>query len=165
MAKVICGTRGILTLILMAVPVLLSGCKTTFINVEPLRELHPSAAPVGNMYAGWRVFQDKCSSCHGMAATGSERAPDLLLAVRDMAPRQFIALVLKRYDLGTGVIQGSQDQSTIDTRIDDIMRRGETPIEMPGWQSEPAVNAHILDLYAYLSARAEGQLSAGRPPQ
>ena len=23
------------------------------------------------MYAGWRVFQDKCAGCHGSAATGT----------------------------------------------------------------------------------------------
>jgi hypothetical protein len=35
---------------------------------------------------------------------------------------------------------------------------------MPTWQGEPAVNAHILDLYTYLSARAEGRIGNGRPP-
>ncbi len=36
-------------------------------------------------------------------------------------------------------------------------------LHLPAWQDEPRVNAHILDLYAYLSARAEGRLSIGRP--
>jgi hypothetical protein len=44
------------------------------------------------------------------------------------------------------------------------MRRDEVPVEMPAWQSEPVVNAHIIDLYAYLSARADGKLDVGRPP-
>ena len=38
-------------------------------------------------------------------------------------------------------------------------------MEMPAWQGEPAVNAHILDLYSYLSARADGRLPTGRPPK
>jgi hypothetical protein len=36
---------------------------------------------------------------------------------------------------------------------------------MPAWQGEPVVNAHVMDLYAYLSARSEGRLAAGRPPE
>jgi hypothetical protein len=31
------------------------------------------------------------------------------------------------------------------------------------WQDEPPVNAHVLDLYAYLSARADGVAGPGRP--
>mgnify|MGYP000249239897 CR=1 FL=1 len=45
----------------------------------------------------------------------------------------------------------------------EIMRRSEAPIEMPLWQSEPAVNAHILDLYTYLAARSEGKIGVERP--
>jgi hypothetical protein len=78
--------------------------------------------------------------------------------------QQFTALVLKRYDLASGIPRKSQDKSTVETRIDEIMRASETPIDMPTWQGEPAVNAHILDLYTYLSARAEGRFGIGRPP-
>ena len=80
-----------------------------------------------------------------------------------MNPRQFAALVLKRYDLDSGVARRTQDPSTLEKTIDQIMRRSEEPIEMPLWQSEPAVNAHILDLYAYLAARSEGRLGVERP--
>lgn len=151
--------------LLLALPLLLASCKTEFINARPMQELNPPAIAAGDLYAGWRVFQAKCASCHGSAATGSDRAPDLMPIVRELNPRQFTALVLKRYDLGSGVAQGSEHRSTIDTRIEDIMRRREAPIEMPAWQSEPAVNAHVLDLYAYLSARADGRLTAERPPR
>jgi hypothetical protein len=82
-----------------------------------------------------------------------------------MSARQFAELVLKRYDLGNGLGKESSNQSTIDTRIDDILRLKEPPIEMPAWQGEPAVNAHILDLYTYLTARADGRLATGRPPR
>jgi hypothetical protein len=34
-----------------------------FINARPARELHPPPVAV-NLYAGWRVFQAKCSQCH-----------------------------------------------------------------------------------------------------
>lgn len=158
-------SANFLITLLLAIPVLLSGCAMEFLNARPAREISPPSPPAGDLVAGWRVFQDKCASCHGAAATGGERAPDLLPLVRDMNPRQFAALVLKRYDIGSGIAPGSQEQSTIDTRLDDIMRRSEPPIEMPAWQEEPAVNAHILDLYAYLSARADGKLGTERPPR
>ena len=149
--------------ILLLVPLMMVGCNVDFMNARPARELTPPAK-VGNLYAGWRVYQDKCSSCHGIAATGGEQAPDLLPIMRSMNLQQFTAIVLKRYDLASGISRKSQDKSTVETRIDEIMRASETPIDMPTWQGEPAVNAHILDLYTYLSARAEGRIGIGRPP-
>ena len=148
---------------LLLVPLMMMGCKVDFLNTKPARELTPPAK-VGNLYAGWRVYQGKCSSCHGVAATGGEQAPDLLPIVRSMNLQQFSAIVLKRYDLASGVSRKSQEKTTVETRIDEIMRGNEPPIEMPSWQGEPAVNAHILDLYTYLSARAEGRIGIGRPP-
>ena len=43
------------------------------------------------------------------------------------------------------------------------MRRQEGALIMPEWQGEPRVNAHIMDLYAYLSARAQGTQGPERP--
>ncbi len=148
---------------LVLVPLMMMGCNVDFLNARPARELTPPAK-VGNLYAGWRVYQGKCSSCHGSAATGGEQAPDLLPIVRSLNLQQFAAIVLKRYDLASGVSRKSQEKTTVETRIDEIMRGNEPPIEMPTWQGEPAVNAHILDLYTYLSARAEGRIGIGRPP-
>jgi len=37
--------------------------------------------------------------------------------------------------------------------------------EAPAAEGEPQDSAHIMDLYAYLSARAAGTQGAGRPPQ
>jgi hypothetical protein len=36
-------------------------------------------------------------------------------------------------------------------------------LTMPAWQGEPRVTAHIVDLYAYLSARAQGTQGPDRP--
>ena len=144
---------------------LLVGCTMEFINAKPARELKPPPTLEGDLYAGWRVFQSKCAGCHSSAATGGDRAPDLLPLVREMSSRQFAELVLKRYDLGNGLGKTSSNQTTVDTRIEDILRLKEPPMEMPAWQGEPAVNAHILDLYSYLSARADGRLATGRPPK
>lgn len=156
-------TRYAQIALLLASPMLLAACTTEFLNAKPARELKPPPPLEGNLYAGWRVFQDKCASCHGMAATGGDRAPDLLPIVADMSSRHFAELVLKRYDLGHGLGPGSSNQSTIDTRIEDIVRLKEPPIEMPAWQGEPAVNAHILDLYSYLVARSDKRIGTERP--
>ena len=154
--------RKLQVVLLVTLPMLIAGCSMEFINARPARELHPQPI-TGNLYAGWRVFQAKCSQCHGTSAKGSERAPDLLPIVRTMTARHFAEMVLKRYDLGNGSVQGSEKKSTTDAYIDDILVRKEPPIEMPAWQGEPTVNAHILDLYAYLTARAEGKFSTERP--
>ena len=158
-------TRYLSFTLLFALSALLVGCTMEFMNAKPARELKPLPPLKGDLYAGWRVFQSKCASCHGTAATGGNRAPDLLPLVREMSSRHFAELVLKRYDLGNGLGKTSSNQSTIDTRIDDILRLKEPPIEMPAWQGEPAVNAHILDLYSYLTARADGRLGIERPPR
>ena len=149
--------------LLLPTSILLSSCSLEFANTRAAREISTPLPAKGDLYAGWRVFQAKCASCHGVAATGGDRAPDLLPKIKAMNPRQFAALVLKRYDLGSGVARGSQDPSTFEKSIDEIMRRSEAPVEMPAWQSEPAVNAHIFDLYAYLSARSDGKLGVERP--
>ena len=43
------------------------------------------------------------------------------------------------------------------------MQRREAALTMPAWEGEPRVNAHIVDLYTYLSPRAEGTQGPGRP--
>jgi hypothetical protein len=34
---------------------------------------------------------------------------------------------------------------------------------MPAWDGDPNVKPHVMDLYAYLRARADGVLGEGRP--
>jgi len=160
--------RKLPIILLAALQLLIVGCSMEFINARPTRALQPAPVAV-NLYAGWRVFQAKCSQCHGTSAKGSEQAPNLLPIVRTMSARHFSEMVLKRYDLGNGLenglSQGSEKKSTTESYIDDILNRKEPAITMPAWQGEPTVNAHILDLYAYLTARAEGKFSTERPVQ
>ncbi len=161
-------TASLLPLVLslsLPLPLIIAGCAMEVENTRPARALKTPAQPTGVVYAGWRVFQDKCAACHGTAATGSEGAPDLLPRVREMSARQFAALVLKRYDLDHLGAMNDPSQDTTDTRVNDLLQRKDTPMTMPAWQGEPSVNAHIIDLYAYLSARAEGALGSGRPPR
>lgn len=142
---------------------LLAACAVEFKNVQPAQELAQLSRPPGSVYAGWRVFQDKCASCHGTAASGTASAPDLLLSVRAMGPRQFVGIVLQRYDWSFAAARPGSDDAAREALITDIVQRKEGQLTMPAWQGEPRVNAHIVDLYAYLSARAEGKQGPDRP--
>jgi mono/diheme cytochrome c family protein len=119
------------------------------------------------MHVGWRVFEQRCASCHGHNATGGAQAPDLLPPLRTMGPRQFVDKVLRRYDWDLPAAPTSAtataNADALDALIDQILQRQQGALTMPAWQGDPQVNAHILDLYAYLSARAEGSQGPGRP--
>jgi len=133
---------------------LLGGCAIEFQNKQGAKEIAEAAKLPGSVATGWRVFQDNCAACHGAAATGTVKAPDLLPRVREMGADRFTNLVLKRYDWSAST--GSGNAAGLSTR----------PIGqafMPAWQSDPVVNAHIVDLYAYLSARSEGTQGPGQP--
>lgn len=141
----------------------LAGCAVEFTNTRAAQELARPAVPPGSVYTGWRVFQDKCAQCHGAAATGSAGAPDLLPRLQTMDERRFVNLVLLRYDWGLPAAQLRDDAAARQALVEDIAARRAGALTMPAWQGEPRVNAHIADLYAYLSARAAGTQGPGRP--
>jgi mono/diheme cytochrome c family protein len=150
-------------LVLVAATMLMAGCAVEIQNTLPAKELERMAQPPGSVYMGWRVFQDKCATCHGPTANGTTGAPDLLPIVRTMGPRQFVGLVLTRYDWVLPVARGNGDRAAREAQVDTVLQRGEAPLVMPAWGSEPRVNAHILDLHAYLTARAQGAQGPERP--
>ncbi|MBX3635311.1 MAG: c-type cytochrome [Rubrivivax sp.] len=132
-------------------------------NTEPARQLaQERAAPLGSVYAGWRVFQQRCASCHGADAGGGDGAPDLRLRLRDVGAQRFVDLVLRRYDWG---LPAGSAGSPRETLVDEVVARGRGSVEMPAWQGEPVVGAHIMDLYEYLSARADGRIGPEAPPR
>ena len=142
---------------------LLAGCAVELENRRASQEVARMAEPPGSSYLGWRVFQNKCAACHGPAANGTANGPDLLPRVRDMGSRQFVSVVLKRYDWSQAATQARGDGAALDALIDKIIRRQEYPLNMPAMDGEPSVNAHLADLYAYLSARVAGNQGPGRP--
>jgi mono/diheme cytochrome c family protein len=147
-----------------AAALLLAGCASVQLqNRQPAQELAQQARPPGSVYTGWRVFQDKCAACHGPAALGTSRGPDLLPRVREMGSRKFVGLVLQRYDWTRPASQPRDDSAALDALVERILQRQEGALVMPAWEGEPRVTAHIADLYAYLSARAEGTQGSGRP--
>ena len=146
---------------LVVAALVLGGCALEVQNTQPAQELARLATPPGSVYTGWRVFQDRCAGCHGPAATGTAGGPDLLPRVRVMASRRFVSLVLDRYDWTLPAAQaGSAAREAL---VEDIVQRKQYALTMPAWQGEPRVSAHIVDLYAYLSARAQGTQGPGRP--
>ncbi len=140
----------------------LTACAVEWQNREPARVLASEDKPLGSVYAGWRIFQDKCASCHGPDASGSKDAPDLLVRVREMGPRSFMSLVLKRYDWGLATPAGGEPAAR-EAAVDGVMQRKQGALTMPAWQGEPTVTVHIADLYAYLQARSQGLQGPGRP--
>jgi len=156
--------RSVLRMGVIASALALLGCAgdvgVTVENTQAAQEMARLSRPPGSVYTGWRVFQERCAACHGPDATGTGRAPDLLPRVQQMGPRRFVGLVLKRYDWNLPPPAAGQ---TMDTLIDDVMQRKEPGISMPAWEDNPSVSGHIADLYAYLSARAEGTQGKGRP--
>jgi Cytochrome C oxidase, cbb3-type, subunit III len=142
----------------------LAACALELQNQQPAKALAQSRQASGSVYTGWRVFQDKCARCHGPDAKGSANAPDLLPRVAVMGPRRFLDLVLTRYewDLPASA-QARSEAAPRDALIDLVMQREQGALRMPTWQGEPEVQAHIVDLYAYLTARAQGTQGAGRP--
>ena len=158
------STLRSLWLAISGAALLLAGCTGIEVqNRQPAQELAQAARPPGSVYSGWRVFQERCAGCHGAAATGTANAPDLLQRVQTMGQRQFVSRVLYRYDWGIPAARAGSETAAREALVEEIMQRRQGALEMPAWQGEPRVNAHIADLYAYLSARAEGRQGPGRP--
>jgi mono/diheme cytochrome c family protein len=91
----------------------------------------------GDTYIGWRTFHGFCHVCHAQDAVGSTFAPNLLDRMSDMDMDLFVERVNEGFTGQVGV--------------------------MPPWKDDPNVNKRYKELYAYLSARASGDLPPGRP--
>jgi hypothetical protein len=119
-------------------------------------------------YSGWRLFHTACHGCHGVGAVGTDLAPSLVERVGHLTPRAFATKVLTSYRIVPPLEGAASDDAAAlrEAAIEEIMRRerGAGPrVVMPAWDGDPRVEPHVLDLYAYLSARADGQLGPGKP--
>ena len=119
-------------------------------------------------YLGWKVFHTSCYGCHGVDAIGTDVAPSLVERVKRLTPREFTVKVLTRYRIVVPSSEaGGDDQSAFrEAIIEEVLKqeRGKKgEILMPPWEANTNVKPHVLDLYAYLSARADGALGPGRP--
>ena len=89
-------------------------------------------------YDGWRRYMTTCARCHGDDAVGGVMAPDL------------------RKSVAMDTMNQTSFQSTVS--------EGRPAKGMPSFTSTLS-KEHIDAIYAYLRARAAGQLPAGRPRQ
>jgi mono/diheme cytochrome c family protein len=93
------------------------------------------AADKAELARGWTTMRAMdCARCHGREYDGWS-APSLLAAVRDGPRERFDRFVLDG-DIGRG---------------------------MPGYRSQGAVTANLDAIYAYLLARARGEVGPGNP--
>ncbi len=86
-------------------------------------------------YVGWRVFARYCASCHGDDAEGSSFAPSLIQRLERYDRRAFVRALDEGY--------------------------GGPFAAMRPWGEHPQVARYYDELWAYLSARASGDLPAG----
>lgn len=87
------------------------------------------------MVKGFRAFS-QCQVCHGLDANGSSFAPSLNEKMKEIDRARFDDVVTNGYQGQVGV--------------------------MPPWKDNPNVMKKIDNLYAYLKARSEGAIPAGR---
>ena len=147
---------------------------------SPALPAQPSTEPVPGDYrivdgkvdsgtfTGWRLFHTTCYGCHGVDALGTDVAPNLLERVRALTPRAFATKVLTSYRivLSEGEVNSDNRSAVREAMLAELMRRERgrrSQVSMPAWATDPKVNPHVLDLFAYLSARADGKLGPGMP--
>jgi mono/diheme cytochrome c family protein len=119
-------------------------------------------------YTGWRIFHTACHSCHGLGGVGTDVAPNLVERIERYTPRGFATKVLTSYRIVPGLSDGTADERAAERQalLEQLMRRERAAtgqVLMPAWETDAKVPPHVLDLYAYLTARAAGLLGPGRP--
>jgi mono/diheme cytochrome c family protein len=119
-------------------------------------------------YIGWRLFHTNCYGCHGVGAVGTDIAPNLVERVKTMTPRAFATKVLTSYRIAQPDKEaGAEDPAAArDAMIEEVLRKQRNApvrIIMPAWETDTDIKPHVLDLYAYLLARADGKLGPGKP--
>src|SRR3990172_1762600 len=121
-----------------------------------------------NTLRGWQVFHRTCYVCHGVGAVGTDVGPSLVDRVKNMPVTEFANKVLNRYRIVTPMDEATAESNLIwrEAMIQEMLRheRGERgELMMPAWEKNFRVRPHLLDLYAYLQARADGALGPGEP--
>lgn len=96
-----------------------------------------------DVMVGYEKFGSHCSQCHAQNAEGSTFAPSLVKRLKGMGQGRFTAAV------AGGV-----------TRLDSTT--GQYSV-MPAWANNEDVMNHVQQIWAFLKARSDGALPAGRP--
>ncbi len=130
------------------------------------QEVEPTVERPANIfiYAGWKVFHQNCYGCHGVDATGTDIAPNLVERIGNISPEEFATKVLTRYRIVAGADDLSGMREAMMKEVREYERGQAGELVMPAWEGKESVRPHILDLYDYLKARADGWLGPGEPP-
>jgi hypothetical protein len=116
-------------------------------------------------YTGWRLFHSACFGCHGVGGVGTSVAPNLLERMPNLTPRDFASKVLTSYRLVSP--SDEENAQAREATLEEILKRDRNAargqVLMPAWGGHAQVPPHVLDLYAYLTARAAGALGPGEP--
>jgi quinoprotein dehydrogenase-associated probable ABC transporter substrate-binding protein len=110
-------------------------------------------------YVGWRLFNSTCFVCHGKDATGTEIAPNLVESVKEMSAYRFRKKMLRNYFAKVNL----DDPKRREAFLQQLTADKKAQFKMPTWSDDPNIRPHIGELYAYLKARADGVLPAGKP--
>lgn len=116
-------------------------------------------------FLGWRAYHSACHTCHGVDAIGTEVAPSLVERVKSLSARDFTIKVLTSYRIVVPESEARADDSSAlrEAFVEEVLRRERGEVVMPAWEGETRIRPHVLDLYAYLRARADGALGPGKP--
>lgn len=116
-------------------------------------------------FLGWRAYHSACHTCHGPDGIGTNVAPSLVERVKSLSARDFATKVLTSYRIVVPSSEASGDDRTAvrEQFLDEVLRRERGELMMPAWEGEAKIRPHVLDLYAYLRARADGALGPGKP--
>jgi hypothetical protein len=117
---------------------------------------------------GWQVFHQACYVCHGVDAVGTDVGPNLVERVKHMSATEFALKVLNRYRITMPMSEATAESMAAwrEAMIAEMERheRGEHGrLVMPAWERNFRVRPHLIDIYAYLQARADGVLGTGEP--
>ena len=93
------------------------------------------------LYTGWRTYKIECQQCHGGGGMGSTFAPNLMDRINKEGVDygRFLYVMDNGYTGQMGV--------------------------MPSLKANPRVQKNKAAIYAYLKARANGDMPKGRPPK
>jgi hypothetical protein len=118
-------------------------------------------------YAGWKLYHTACYVCHGVGGTGTDVAPNLVDRIGNYTPRGFAAKVLSSYRIVPMPDGEPADREAEREALLELLMKRERKLQgqplMPAWDIDDEVSPHVLDLYAYLNARAAGVLGPGKP--
>lgn len=116
-------------------------------------------------FRGWRAFHSACHTCHGLDAVGTDVAPSLVERVKTLSARDFTIKVLSSYRIvmPSSEVSGDEPTALRHQFIEEVLRRERGELVMPAWETDDSIRPHVLDMYAYLRARADGALRRGPP--